>query len=399
MRGPSLPQSTTSASPRSSDVRILYCAIDQRVPGTVGGSTHVQAVAEGLAALGHEVHALTGAGDGPFPAGSVQWHAIGTPGGRPQLRLLRARAVERIARRISPDVVIERYHNFGGEGVLAARRTGARTVLEVNAPIVEVPGSSKSRLDRATLVRPLERWRDWQVRHADLVVTPSARIVPAWVPRDRILELEWGADTDRFHPGAPGRAAWTREPSTTVAIFAGAFRAWHGAIQLVDATRRLHDAGRTDLRAVLIGDGPERAAAERAAGAHPGIQFTGALPYEAMPAALAAADIGVAPFDAARHPPLALDFYWSPLKIFEYMASGLPVVAPALERLTRLVTDQTEGVLYDPSSAGALDRALVQASEPVRRVAMGHAARTRAVRDFSWKAHCASLDAALRAIV
>ena len=327
----------------------------------------MQAVAEGLAALGHEVHALTGAGDGPFPAGSVQWHAIGTPGGRPQLRLLRARAVERIARRISPDVVIERYHNFGGEGVLAARRTGARTVLEVNAPIVEVPGSSKSRLDRATLVRPLERWRDWQVRHADLVVTPSARIVPAWVPPARILELEWGADTDRFHPGAPGHAPWTREPSTTVAIFAGAFRAWHGAIQLVDATRRLHDAGRTDLRAVLIGDGPERAAAERAAGAHPGIQFTGALPYEAMPAALAAADIGVAPFDAARHPPLALDFYWSPLKIFEYMASGLPVVAPALERLTRLVTDQARRRVIRPvqrrrARSGA--RAGLRASPP-----------------------------------
>ncbi len=333
-------------------MRILYSAIDQRVPGTVGGSTHVQAVSEGLAALGHEVHTLVGAGDGPFPDGAVCWHAVSTPAGRPQLRLLRARAVERIARRVSPHVVIERYHNFGGEGVLAARRAGARMVLEVNAPIVDVPGSSKSRLDRATIVRPLGRWRDWQVRHANLIVTPSARIVPPWVPPDRILELEWGADTDRFRPGATGAVPWTREPSTIVAVFAGAFRTWHGAVQLVDATRRLHQAGRTDLRAVLIGDGPERAAAERAAGSHPAILFTGALPYDAMPAALAAADIGVAPFDAARHPALALDFYWSPLKIFEYLASGLPVVAPALERLTRLVTDRTEGVLYDPSADG-----------------------------------------------
>ena len=47
-----------------------------------------------------------------------------------------------------------------------------------------------------------------------------------------------------------------------------------------------------------------------------------------MPACLAAADIGVAPFDVAAHAPLALGFYWSPLKIFEYMAAGLPVVAP-----------------------------------------------------------------------
>ena len=42
-------------------MRILYAAIDQVVPGTKGGSVHVAAVAEGLAALGHDVHVLTAA--------------------------------------------------------------------------------------------------------------------------------------------------------------------------------------------------------------------------------------------------------------------------------------------------------------------------------------------------
>ena len=37
-------------------MRLLYVALDQQVPGTLGGSVHVQAVAEGLAKLGHEVH-------------------------------------------------------------------------------------------------------------------------------------------------------------------------------------------------------------------------------------------------------------------------------------------------------------------------------------------------------
>ena len=47
-------------------MRVLYCAIDQTVPGTNGGSVHVTAVAEGLAALGHEVHV---ANDGLHPSG------------------------------------------------------------------------------------------------------------------------------------------------------------------------------------------------------------------------------------------------------------------------------------------------------------------------------------------
>ena len=48
-------------------VKILYAAIDQTVPGTTGGSMHVTAVAEGLAALGHEVHVLVTPGDGGPP--------------------------------------------------------------------------------------------------------------------------------------------------------------------------------------------------------------------------------------------------------------------------------------------------------------------------------------------
>jgi len=53
-------------------MKILYSAIDQTVPGTKGGSTHVQAVAEGLAALGHEVTALVTPGAGTLPASPVR---------------------------------------------------------------------------------------------------------------------------------------------------------------------------------------------------------------------------------------------------------------------------------------------------------------------------------------
>jgi glycosyltransferase involved in cell wall biosynthesis len=118
-----------------------------------------------------------------------------------------------------------------------------------------------------------------------------------------------------------------------------------------------------------------------------------------MPAALRHADIGVAPFDPPRHGPLQLGFYWSPLKVFEYMAAGLPVVAPAIPRLTRLVEHDREGLLYDPADARGLDRALTVLADPALRVRLGAAARTRVVRDFSWQAHCRALSARLEEIV
>jgi glycosyltransferase involved in cell wall biosynthesis len=184
-----------------------------------------------------------------------------------------------------------------------------------------------------------------------------------------------------------------------VAVFAGAFRAWHGAIHLVRAIGALRAHGRDDVGAVFVGTGPEWSAVRDAAAGLRGVVFTGALPHEAMPAALAAADIGVAPFDPSRHKALSLDFFWSPLKVFEYMASGLPVVAPRIERLASLVEHGREGLLYDGADPGALPATLGSlALEPERRLALGTAARARVERDFSWRAHCAALDAALRAL-
>jgi glycosyltransferase involved in cell wall biosynthesis len=378
-------------------MRVLYCAIDQTVPGTTGGSVHVTAVAEGLAALGHDVHVLVTPGTDPFPRGTVRWIAMPPPLGARQLRWMRSSAVRRLARDLRPDVIIERYYNFGGEGIMAAGAIGARTVLEVNAPVIDHPGSSKSLIDRALVVEPMRRWRERISATADLIVTPSAAILPPGTPASKVVRLEWGADTERFRPDAGGTPPFAR-PAPIVALFAGAFRSWHGAIHLARAIKALRRRGRSDIGAVFVGDGPELAAVKHEAAGLSNVTFMGAVAHARMPSHLAAADIGVAPFDVGAHQPLALGFFWSPLKIFEYMASGLPVVAPAVDRIPTLVGHEQEGLLYDPSLTDALADALVRLTDPRLREALGSAARERAVREYSWKAHCAAIVRAVEAL-
>ncbi|HET7218243.1 MAG TPA: glycosyltransferase family 4 protein [Vicinamibacterales bacterium] len=378
-------------------MKVLYCAIDQTVPGTKGGSVHVAAVAEGLAALGHEVHVLAAPGRDPFPRGAVRWIPMRPPFGARQLRWLRASAVRGIAADLRPDLIIERYYNFGGEGIMAARAVRAKSVLEVNAPLIDHPGSAKGLIDRALLVEPMRRWRERVCAAADLVVTPSAAILPPGTPPSKVVRLEWGADTERFRPGGVGPAPFER-PAATVAVFAGAFRSWHGAIHLVRAIRALRARGRSDIGAVFVGEGPELAAVRSEASPLSNVVFAGAVPHERMPAYLAAADIGVAPFDIGAHQPLALGFFWSPLKIFEYMASGLPVVAPAVDRIPSLVAHEGEGLLYDPAAPAALADALARLADPSLRQALGSAARERAVREYSWAAHCAAIIRAVNAL-
>jgi glycosyltransferase involved in cell wall biosynthesis len=305
--------------------------------------------------------------------------------------------VRRQAEEFAADVIMERYYNFGGEGILAARRMGRLAVLEVNSPVVEAAGSTKERLDRLALVEPLRRWREWQCRRADLIVTPSAAILPASVPPSRILQTEWGADTERFRPDAAGPVPFTRRQGHTLAVFVGAFRAWHGAINLVEAIGQLRSRGVANIDAVFIGSGPELERTRRAAERLDGVTFTGPLPHDVIPACLAAADIGVAPFDLSAHPTLEQEFHWSPLKIFEYMATGLAVVAPRIERLAHVVRDGQEGLLYDPVEPGALASTLERLTDGRLRRWLGAAGRLRAVEHFSWASHCQALDRALRA--
>ena len=380
-------------------MRILYAALDQQVPGTLGGSVHVQAVAEGLAALGHEVHVATTPG-GPWPSGSVHWHAMSSPLGRHELRWMRARALTRLARRVGRggrDRALLQLRRRGRDGRQAAGRAGGAGSERADhrlPRLAEGPRRSHACCSN--------RCAAGAIGCAGKPISSSRRARtscrPGWIARkcSRPSGAPMSITSIRVRPA---RCRSTRDPNRVLCVFAGAFRSWHGVTQLSAALARLHAQGEHRLGAVFIGDGPERAAAERAARDVPGITFTGAVPHDQLPQCLAAADIGVAPFDPARHKPLTLGFYWSPLKIFEYMSAGLPVVAPRLPRVASLISDGEEGLLYDPRIREPLTRRSCGSPIESLRERLGHAARTRAVAQYSWRAHCAMLDERLRALV
>jgi glycosyltransferase involved in cell wall biosynthesis len=188
-----------------------------------------------------------------------------------------------------------------------------------------------------------------------------------------------------------------------VAVFLGSFRRWHGVEHFAEAARRLIQDG-VLISFLAVGGGPELDGL-RARVASWGLPqgrfvFAGPQPHERVPELLSLADIGVAPFDVASHAPLAaFGFYWSPLKVFEYMAMGLPVVTIDIPPLNEIVRDAKEGLLFPTGDINGLVSSLRTLShDAALRSRLGASARERVVANYSWQAHCAALDRILRKI-
>jgi starch synthase len=391
---------------------VLYVASAIEADGSSGGATHVAEVACGLRQLGHDVRVIARAG-----AGSERRKLdCGTPlrvsRWRKELAMLSLRQVSREVRGFCPDVVMERFYNFAGAGVLAAHRRRIPILLEVNAPLVDPPGSLKSRLDVVAL-GAMRRWAVRQGKWSSAIVTPLATTVPPGVPRRKIHELPWGANVERFDPAIKKTQAVELQEladglglkrGVPVVAFLGSFRSWHGVGYFAEAARHMLSDG-DDVAFLAIGGGPELEPL-RAQIAEWDLEpdrfvLAGAQPHEKVPQLLALADVGVAPFDIEAHAPLTtFGFYWSPLKVFEYMAMALPVVTIDVPPLNGIVRHGREGALYPVGDIEALVAALrLLVRDPHLRETAGTSARSRVTQHYSWQAHCRALDALLKEIV
>lgn len=389
--------------------KILYVAPAEIVPGNVGGSVHVEEVARGLARLGYEMHLLLRKKKG-LPREEVLDSGIRlyryVPNYKPRFFLFMAKKfAKRLTKKISPDFIIERYYNFGGAGVWAARQFNIPLMLEVNSPAVDHKGSMKKRLDSLLMIKPMKRYREFICRSASDIITPLKSIIPPVIEKDRIHQITWGAAVERFHL-SPDKKEYRKKlgirMDKKVFLFMGAFRKWHGVWDLAKAVLMMKK-GADDLHYIvmMVGGGPEVKALKQWVmenGLEDDIVFTGSMPYEHIPDYCAAADVGVAPYNPDMHKQLILGFYWSPLKIFEYMAAGIPVITIDIDPLNKIVNDREEGWLYPQGNIRELASRIESSLNVGRDVlkSMGTRGRAKVKKYYSWQKHCRDLDKIIR---
>jgi glycosyltransferase involved in cell wall biosynthesis len=271
--------------------------------------------------------------------------------------------------------------------LLAARRTGARVVIDVHE---HYPSRLDTRLPAS--LRPAARAALGAAcrlagRLADAVVLARDGLAGDFSPPARLVAVRNHALPVPAAPRRPGKGALTL-------AHLGVLGRTRGSMLLPDVLAQ-SPAG---TRLALIGrftdeTGPAFRARAAGLGVADRIDDLGWQPQEELPEALAGCDIGLVLFQPVdRNHRLAL-----PHKLFDYMLAGLPVIAPDFaEETAAVVRESGCGLLVDTSDPAAIAAAVAALADPARRAEMGAAGRAAALGRFGWAGEAARLVALYR---
>jgi glycosyltransferase involved in cell wall biosynthesis len=230
----------------------------------------------------------------------------------------------------------------------------------------------------------------WLLRRASLVAT-SAGLA------ERVRRTAPGVPVREWHfPSAPADAdpAGVRElrlrlglaPADPVVLYSGTFEAYQGLPELIEAIPIVR-ARVPDVRFVFVGadrangaiaDGPAAALVESGA-----LRVVERQPRADMAEYLALADVLVSPRAYGGN---------LPLKVFDYLAAGRPIVATDIPTHRTVLTEE-RAVLVEPSSAALAAGIVAVLGDPGRARRLAAAAHSYARSQFGWSRFVDSVDA------
>ena len=387
-------------------MRVAYVCMDPGIPvwGNKGCSIHVQEVLRVLVGKGAviDLFAFRTGGDCPRDLSALRTHVMPQPiSGAGPTRERELLAVNEIVQNMlvehGPfDLIYERHALWAYAAMEFARQEMIPGILEANAPLIDEQIAHRRLHSIASAKRATER----AFQSAEQIVAVSAAVADYvagfGVNRSRIVIVPNGVRVERFAPRC--RPTTTHAGSFTIG-FVGTLRPWHGVADLIAAFGRMRAVEPlVGLSLRIVGDGPQRQALQQQTAAlspeiQSAIEFVGAVPYDAVPRELAKMDVAVAPYAQAQH------CYFSPIKLFEYMAASVPVVAAQTGQLSEIIRHGENGLLYEPGNVDALAAALWELYDDVAlRDRLVQTARRDVEQLHTWRQrvdHILNLTAAL----
>jgi glycosyltransferase involved in cell wall biosynthesis len=226
-------------------------------------------------------------------------------------------------------------------------------------------------------------------------------MVERGIPRSKITLLPNGIDPDAFVPTSRDEALRSSLGLAGMFVvgYVGNLDHWREGIDvLIAAVAEVRRRGRREVAMLVVGDGnrrPELERAARRAGLGAAARFTGRVPHEAVAQYYAQMDVFANPRVEERAARLI-----TPLKPYEAMALGVPVLVSDLPALREIVDPPNRGVTAPPGDPNRLaDAILALIDDPALRGRLTHAARDWVTSERTWAANGARYRSAYEAIL
>jgi glycosyltransferase involved in cell wall biosynthesis len=219
---------------------------------------------------------------------------------------------------------------------------------------------------------------------------------------DKVEVVGNGVNMKKFYPIYDETLLWSWKKrlgitkEDVVIAFVGNLAPWQGVNILIESGFQLL-VNNKNLKFLIVGEGFLRDFLEKRVSDskyEKKFIFTGMIQYEDIPVLINIADICVAPFISRRNRITGV----SPIKVFEYMACGKPVVSSRIEGL-EFIEEEGAGRLIEPEDVTGLEKALYDLIKDLqKRMRMGQKGLQVARERFSWESMVIKIEEVLKGL-
>ena len=295
------------------------------------------------------------------------------------------RRIDKIIEHEKPDYIYQFHHDFIYSGAKLKQITGLPFFLQCEG----VQQWTKKHWGKLYLPKLLRYAEEIQWESADYIFTISEQVkklmIEYGVNSEKIIVNASKVDPDLFTPEIDGKNIKDEYElnNNFVIAFTGTFAQWHGIEILAESIKYLKDKI-PSVKVMFIGDGILRGKIEEIIKRDNVEKYsltTGLIPFSRMPEYLAACDVLLTPCINNQD----TDFFNSPIKLFEYMAMGKPIIATDVGQQGEVIRDRENGILIPEKDPAALADAVFELyKNPDLCDKIGRNARKDAVEKHNW---------------
>ncbi|MBE9221441.1 glycosyltransferase family 4 protein [Cyanobacterium stanieri LEGE 03274] len=368
-------------------MRIAYICADAGIPvfGEKGCSIHVQEIIRCFIKKGAKISLFTPRLGGEIPQefkDNIDIYLLPPiPKGELELREKKAISINHTLYQLLEqnhpfDLIYERYSLWSYQGIEYGYKHNIPTILEVNSPLIDEQEKHRGlfhKIEAENIAHKVFNLTNHIVAVSEeiksylksyLANTEKIKVISNGVNPERFSDVSRNLKKDIFTIG-----------------FVGTLKPWHGLNILLDAFNNFYKKY-PQGRLLIVGDGTQKEKLIQDISnkkLEAVVTLTGKVSPNKIPLLLSQMDVGVAPYPALKN------FYFSPLKVYEYMAASLPVIASDIGQLKTIISHDKNGFLVPAGDINALIYYLEQLfNNPLLAQKMGQNGHSYVINNHTW---------------